>query len=349
MKMLPTNEMKRMKMRSRKALKKRLLLVFLLAGCMILFPTYAVMRMLSDIINPDGKGGCKPGWFKPLNKSVEMNPEPTPLVKNIFIGWQQGIENAPPVVVDAVNSWVKNNPAWNVTILSDENEELFLNDTDFYALFGDKRKLISRAAFSDLIRIWLLEKYGGAWADATTLNTIPLDSWLPFIVDKSEEFFAFRNPDYNPDLTKETYPMSSWFLYGTPRSTILKKWKQQIVKYWDGRTSPHAYFWVHFCLFHVLKDDKKLAEKWMEKVVIDREIPHLLQFTKPTNMTCEGFLGLSPVFKLSHYDGKSKRYIEVFDSLKENNCTFCKNETDCAQDSKAMFETLKKSCDLKFV
>ena len=129
-------------------------------------------------------------------------------------------------MVEAVSSWVKNNPAWNVAILSDENEESCLNDTDFCSLFGEKKKLISRAACSDLMRIWLLEKHGGAWAHATTLNTIPLDLWLPFIVDKNEEFFAFRNFQHNPFLIKETYPMSSWFLYGTPRSKILKKWKQ---------------------------------------------------------------------------------------------------------------------------
>jgi len=338
-----------MKLPYRKALKKRIFLVVVLAACMTLFQDNLLLRRLSDVINPVGEGGCKPSWFKPLNKSVTMHPDPTPLVKNIFIGWQQGIEKAPPVVVEAVSSWVKNNPAWNVTILSDENEESYLNDTDFYSLFGEKKKLISRAAYSDLMRIWLLEKYGGAWADATTLNTIPLDSWLPFIVDKNEEFFAFRNFRYNPYLTNETFPMSSWFLYGTPRSKILKKWKQEIVEYWHGRTKPHAYFWVHFCLFHVLKNDKELAKKWMERAVFDRNIPHLLQGTKPTNMTCEGFLGLSPMFKLSYRDGKSERYIEIADSLKENNCTFCKNEADCARDSRVMFESLKKSCDLKLV
>lgn len=326
--------------------KKRLWLVLFPTACVVVFRDYSILRLLSEVINPSGKGGCSSKWFEPLNKSVELHPEPTPLIKNIFISWQQGIESAPPVVVETVSLWIKNNPAWNVTIITDENEESFLNNTDFFTLFGEKRKHIKRAAYSDMMRIWLLEKYGGAWADATTLNTIPLDFWLPFIVDKDEEFFAFRDMHFHPDLN-HNLPISSWFLYGSPRSVIIQKWKQEITEYWDGRSQPDHYFWVHHCLFRVLKRDKELAKNWMERAVFDRDRPHLLQGTKPVNMTCEGFLGLSPMFKLSYYDGKSERYLEIANSLKENNCTFCQNEADCKEDSKVMFQSLKKSCDLK--
>lgn len=53
--------------------------------------------------------------------------------------------------------------------------------------FGDG--LIPPAAESDILRLYLLKKYGGVWVDATNLCRRPLDAWLPSAA--CEGFFAF--------------------------------------------------------------------------------------------------------------------------------------------------------------
>ena len=54
-------------------------------------------------------------------------------------------------------------------------------------VFGDS--LIPPAAESDLLRLYLLNKYGGVWVDSTNLCRRPLDDWLPSAARQG--FFAF--------------------------------------------------------------------------------------------------------------------------------------------------------------
>merc|ERR1712194_610421 len=109
---------------------------------------------------------------------------------------------------------------------------------------------MTKAAASDVIRLVVLSKFGGVWADASTLCPLPLDAWLPYIVGDTR-FFAFRNFHYSPEQANQTYPISSWFLYGDRTSAIVNRWKAEAVNYWTGRQKEDAHFWVHYCLFRV--------------------------------------------------------------------------------------------------
>jgi len=300
-----------------------------------------------SIINAEAEGGC-PSWINLLKKRVEEYPEPTKLTKKIFISWQQGFGKAPEIVQMTLNSWIVNNPTWEVIQVTNDNVKTLLEGTSFMALFESKLSMndqSTRAAYSDIIRMFLLEKYGGVWADATTLSAVLLDSWLPFVVDKELDFFAFRAPAYSPAMKKEHYPLSSWFLYGTPESPIIQKWKEELVSYWDGRTKAHAYFWFHYNLFHVFKKDKDLANKWIETSVLLRDAPHEWQDNghKLIGRSCSGFLGAAPVLKLTHYANPEK-YVGYLKATEENNCGFCEDSADCEKDSKEMFESLRTWC-----
>jgi hypothetical protein len=306
-------------------------------------------------INPDGKSGCSKEWFGPLKHNVhQLLRLPAPpifpkLIKKIFIYWQQGFDNAPPIIVKAVNSWIENNPTWEVILITDENLHSHLDDTDFFSLFHAKRATMQTAAFSDLLRLWLLGKYGGVWVDATTLCNVPLDSWLPFIVDDELEFFAFRNFDYKPSvIQKEIYPISSWFLYGSPTSEIIQRWKQEMVDYWDGRTEVDKYFWMHYCFFRVMQRDLELATKWTQRAIFGREEPHAIANAHVTkqDFSCTGLLGLAPVYKLS-YRIRPDFFMGFLESLEDSGCKYCNmNETDCSNDdSLRMFESLENWCE----
>jgi len=299
-----------------------------------------------NLISPLAEGGCDAKWINPMKKRVEENPEPTKLTKKIFILWQQGFENAPEIVQIIRDSWIVKNPTWEVIQVTDDNVKNLLEGTDFDALFSSKlssgdRK--TRAAYSDIIRLFLLEKYGGVWADASALCTVPLDSWLPFIVDDELDFFGFRAMEYNLSMKQEYYPLSSWFLYGTPKSPIIQKWKKEMISYWDGRTVPHAYFWLHYNLFHVFEQNNDLARKWMQSAILDRTSAHYWQNSNPVGKSCSGFLGSAPVQKLSHYS-KASLFMSYLEAVEENRCGLCVDGTDCNKDSVELFESLKTWC-----
>ncbi len=94
--------------------------------------------------------------------------------RKIWIYWHQGMSEAPFVVRKCIESWVKENPGWEVNFLDKDNlgEYVVLN------LREEKLVNLPLPHQSDLVRLQLLSKYGGVWADATTLCMRPLDDWI---------------------------------------------------------------------------------------------------------------------------------------------------------------------------
>lgn len=88
---------------------------------------------------------------------------------NIWICWFQGIEDAPEIVKTCVNSIKNNSGVHNVVILTDDN---YRNYVDIPDIIEKRRKegIISRTAFSDILRMCLLAKHGGMWLDSTFLQ-----------------------------------------------------------------------------------------------------------------------------------------------------------------------------------
>lgn len=109
----------------------------------------------------------------------------------------------PPLVQKCLDSWYRHLPKdeYSVYFLTPESEELAA--LSFPATF-DKIQPAQRA---DLIRLRLLEKYGGIWMDASVYLTEPLD-WL-----QKEGVFFFRQPG-------RKYP-ENWFIYSAEPEPIM--------------------------------------------------------------------------------------------------------------------------------
>ena len=90
------------------------------------------------------------------------------MIKQLFIFWDQGFENAPIVVKKCVLTWKKHNPTWNIILLDNSNLSQYID----LKLELPNNVSILKASLSDVIRICLLEKYGGLWVDATTVLKI---------------------------------------------------------------------------------------------------------------------------------------------------------------------------------
>lgn len=156
------------------------------------------------------------------------------LPKVVWMLWLQGWREAPEIVRACRRSWEALNPGWIVAPLSEK--------TALHALRGSKvigaisGKGLQPEALSDCIRIELLKRYGGVWADATTYCLKPLHHWLP--ENMEADFFAFANP--GPDRM-----ISSWFLAATMHSRIISIWSEVVERYWSERTERDGYFWFH--------------------------------------------------------------------------------------------------------
>jgi len=101
--------------------------------------------------------------------------------------WDAGLDEAPRLVKNCIQSWKVLNPTWKVVFLSDDSATRLLSG--WSADTFDKFKAIRpRAHKGDVIRATLMRNHGGVWADATTFCMWPLDRWLPQATEMSGMF-----------------------------------------------------------------------------------------------------------------------------------------------------------------
>ena len=120
--------------------------------------------------------------------------------------WEQGFENAPYAVkacAQTVQHYAKD---FEIHFLDEKSLLEFITPPPVYT------KLPMQCR-SDLIRILLLEKYGGVWLDATVCLNAPLSTFLePY---HGDFFCTFR--------WKNKTSMSNWFLCASKNSYVAKK------------------------------------------------------------------------------------------------------------------------------
>jgi hypothetical protein len=179
--------------------------------------------------------------------------------RTIWFLWFQGIESAPPLVKRCYESWVANNPGWNVTLLDHSN----LNTYVLTDLESGNLKTLSPNCRADLVRLEILARHGGVWVDATCYCALPLDSWLSVLLPSG--FFAFeRRSRWSP-------PIASWFLAALPSNPIVEKLHQTLLPYWRDHSFHNE---AHPVLFQILRRGlgrhERLRRLWFSGLVRDR-------------------------------------------------------------------------------
>ncbi|HVS93281.1 MAG TPA: capsular polysaccharide synthesis protein [Mucilaginibacter sp.] len=242
------------------------------------------------------------------------------LPKIIWFLWLQGLDDSPLVVKKCYASWVKHNPGWQVNLLDANTIGQYLS----VDLPG-----VTRQTLSDILRITLLQKYGGVWVDATCYCNKPLDNWLyPYL---STGFFAFERPAADRMI-------SSWFLASVKGNCIVSAYKNAVDNYWNKhprlaffeksrwyflrkllKNKPpqwwfgpiatkvlkiYPYFWFHYLFESVYLRDSEFRRQWDATPKISADIPHSIQYAgmfSPANddMKMEIRNKNAPVYKLS--------------------------------------------------
>jgi len=218
-------------------------------------------------------------------------------VKIIWIMWYQGFDHAPAIVQKCVQTWEKHHPDWQINKLSAQNVSDYIDVEEL--LPGYKEKNIHIEALCNVIRVGLLSKYGGVWADSTLYCNRSLNTWLPEYISNSG-FFAFAKP--GPDRM-----MSNWFLASYPGNYIAAKCLEGCQKYWLGRHERDQYFWFHYMFADIYQNDIKFKECWDLTPELSADAPHSFlsyddTFFIPLTHRIKKFIDKTdiPLFKLTH-------------------------------------------------
>lgn len=180
--------------------------------------------------------------------------------KKIWIYWAQGWDSAPPLVGLCRDSWIVHNEGWEIVLLSENNVSEYITlDTAL------DKKNVPHVWKADIIRLYLLEKHGGVWADATTFCTAPLDDWLPSVMQSG--FFAFDKP-------KTT--LASWFLVADKKNLLVQKWKIYADRYWK-HTSEGRRYWIFFIFEYLILINWKVKNIWHRTPYINSENAYVVQ------------------------------------------------------------------------
>ncbi|MCD7779920.1 MAG: capsular polysaccharide synthesis protein [Candidatus Gastranaerophilales bacterium] len=116
-------------------------------------------------------------------------------------------------------------------VITEDNINDYITLPD-YILEKYKKGIITPTHFSDIIRVCLLDKYGGIWIDSTCYLTQP----IPEFILKHECFFI----QYAGE--KE---LSSWFIRSTQNNYIIKSIKTFFFDYWKENDRLIDYFLFH--------------------------------------------------------------------------------------------------------
>ena len=141
-----------------------------------------------------------------VDSSNEKEEETTEFPKIIWTMWQQGEAQMPETVqasMKTIKDFAKRNDC-EFYLLTDENLADFINiPRDITEKY--KKKELSAAHYSDIIRFSLLYQYGGIWMDAT-LFVSPYATLEMFEGD----FFTLNHPPLQPEKMERTVGDFKW-------------------------------------------------------------------------------------------------------------------------------------------
>jgi len=197
----------------------------------------------------------------------------TPVVKDdahekAFSMWQQGEENAPPIVQACFRS-IRKHCAQELIVV---NERTMADYIDLPGFVMDKRKAgqIANAHFSDIVRVELLHNHGGLWMDATGFVSSPVPQQII-----GQDFFVFLAGQVGSPYSF----IQNCFIRSRKGAYLLAAWRAVILEFWKSEPREFDYF-MHQLMFKALvRNDPRAAEFFAKMPHIDQDPTHALWWT----------------------------------------------------------------------
>lgn len=245
-------------------------------------------------------------YSRELDLTSGATLEKTSLIQKnsvIWTGWLQGEDNAPAMVKHCLEKLRENSNGHQVIVINEDNLPQFLPDLSSVILEKYHKGYIIPAHFMDLIRIKLLQKYGGAWFDATILVNKKISNNL-----FKEEFYSYKaesGPWHNNPADSK---WSSFFLAAKADNYLITAVDNLLNKYWKEEVKAVDYFLLDYSMQYIYKHDK-LAAKYVDNVPVKKENIFVLvdilrdECNKQNIKKYEEYTRKQSIFKLT-YKGK---------------------------------------------
>lgn len=182
----------------------------------------------------------------------QLSPDNSSTCVALWQYWHQGKENAPELIQKCFESVQNFEGDKNIVVLSFDTVKDYVDiPQKYYDMVNSKK--IPIAIFSDIVRLYLLEKYGGMWIDSTILLTdkIPQEVW-------DSDFCVFQK---DPKTDMQENRMSCYFIRAKKGSPNLRAIKKSIENYWSKND-----FLINYFMFEhistMLSEKPELKSEW---------------------------------------------------------------------------------------
>lgn len=238
--------------------------------------------------------------YSNILKEISWNKENLePVPKRIWICWFQGEENAPDIVKICIASVRKNFSEYNIVVITEKNISEYIEIPQYIKEKRDKG-LIKSAHYSDIVRLKLLNQYGGIWLDSTVLCTSK--NFLDGLIKEGTRLFVYQ--DFK---ALDPYVgMSNWCILSCPQNPYLVSVEKLLLRYWETHKKVENYFIFH--LFFMLIAEYK-PEEWKKIPTYSCQPPHIMQdelFDMYDETRYKQILKMTDVHKLSYKFEKSE-------------------------------------------
>lgn len=173
----------------------------------------------------------------------------------VWVMWWQGTEEAPKLVKENIK-YLKKIWGNDLKIITKNN---LMNYIEINSSLKDKFKcgVISQQVWSDIIRVNLLEKYGGLWIDSTVILSKRIYA-LSELFDRP--FFSIcskRNSNIN--VSNENW--ATWFIGGNANEPIFVYLKNFYVKYFSHFNFILDYFLTDYAIRYFYESNESFRKE----------------------------------------------------------------------------------------
>ncbi|MGI6074206.1 MAG: capsular polysaccharide synthesis protein [Fermentimonas sp.] len=247
--------------------------------------------------------------------------------KIIWQYWGQGIsdDSLPELVKICFKSVDKYKGDYKVIRLSDKTLSDYVDIPDFVL---DKRMSNSEFTitfFSDLLRLMLLNLYGGVWLDATVLLTdyLPIEyAELDYFLyqrddrEKHKKYWSKVDPFYFCWRPHFKVRMLSSIIFAKTSSEVIKTFLDIMLYFWEKSEGLRYYFTLQVIYNEIIT--RKLPH--LQCPIVNDCIPHIIQKKLQKGYPYLSFdeaLRVTSIHKMSYYEKKELEELKIV--LERNN------------------------------
>ena len=217
-------------------------------------------------------------------KRLKEEIQPVNQPQTVFTMWWQGEAEMPPIVKACVKSLDK--IGRKVIVITKDNYSDYVSLPDYIISLATSGKMCL-AHFSDIIRTYLLVKYGGVWIDSTVYIAREVPSYM------TDDFFVFKQ---SPQL-RECRSYGNWWIASPPANDILIEVLAYLYCYWQHHDVAMHYYIYHI-FFRKIIDDNPKYKQIIDSVTTRMTDSAHYNFTKRYNdQLWAEIKSISPVFK----------------------------------------------------